>query len=72
MKIKTRNSWGFPEEIYWPAEFTEHKGHLSKDAAKSFTERHGWEYAVKKRQTPLLKIKTYAENFKWNGLLEKQ
>lgn len=44
----------------------------SEDAAKSFAERHGWEYAVKKRQTPLLKIKTYAENFKWKGLPETQ
>jgi len=39
----------------------------SEEAAKSFAERHGWDYVVKKRHTPLLKVKTYAENFKWKG-----
>nr|GMC64066.1 NADH dehydrogenase [ubiquinone] iron-sulfur protein 4, mitochondrial [Ipomoea batatas]GMC66289.1 NADH dehydrogenase [ubiquinone] iron-sulfur protein 4, mitochondrial [Ipomoea batatas] len=39
----------------------------SEDAAKAFAERHGWEYSVKKHQTPLLKIKAYADNFKWRG-----
>ncbi|XP_075510565.1 NADH dehydrogenase [ubiquinone] iron-sulfur protein 4, mitochondrial-like [Primulina tabacum] len=39
----------------------------SQEAAISFAERHGWEYTVKKRQTPLLKVKTYADNFKWKG-----
>ncbi|XP_022886007.1 NADH dehydrogenase [ubiquinone] iron-sulfur protein 4, mitochondrial-like [Olea europaea var. sylvestris] len=28
----------------------------SEEAAKAFAERHGWEYTVKKRQTPLLKV----------------
>nr|GMC64062.1 NADH dehydrogenase [ubiquinone] iron-sulfur protein 4, mitochondrial [Ipomoea batatas] len=28
----------------------------SEDAAKAFAERHGWEYSVKKHQTPLLKV----------------
>ncbi|CAK9161583.1 unnamed protein product [Ilex paraguariensis] len=27
----------------------------SEEAAKEFAEKHGWEYTVKKRQTPLLK-----------------
>ncbi|KAF3946577.1 hypothetical protein CMV_027168, partial [Castanea mollissima] len=27
----------------------------SEEAAKSFAERHGWDYVVKKRHTPLLK-----------------
>nr|GLL38989.1 NADH dehydrogenase [ubiquinone] iron-sulfur protein 4, mitochondrial [Ipomoea trifida] len=39
----------------------------SEEAAKSFAERHGWEYTVKKPHTPLLKIKSYADNFKWKG-----
>ncbi|XP_009626965.1 NADH dehydrogenase [ubiquinone] iron-sulfur protein 4, mitochondrial [Nicotiana tomentosiformis] len=39
----------------------------SEEAAKAFAEKHGWEYTVKKRHTPLLKIKSYAENFKWKG-----
>ncbi|XP_043712081.1 NADH dehydrogenase [ubiquinone] iron-sulfur protein 4, mitochondrial-like [Telopea speciosissima] len=39
----------------------------SEEAAKAFAERHGWEYEVKKRQTPVLKIKSYADNFKWKG-----
>ncbi|KAK2656808.1 hypothetical protein Ddye_009860 [Dipteronia dyeriana] len=39
----------------------------SEAAAKEFAERHGWEYVVKKHHTPLLKVKSYAENFKWKG-----
>ncbi|EYU44504.1 hypothetical protein ABFS82_08G059000 [Erythranthe guttata] len=39
----------------------------SQESAVSFAERHGWEYTVKKHQTPLLKVKTYADNFKWKG-----
>ncbi|KAL8528839.1 hypothetical protein ACS0TY_006336 [Phlomoides rotata] len=39
----------------------------SKEAAIEFAERHGWAYTVKKHQTPLLKVKTYADNFKWKG-----
>ncbi|KAL2522663.1 NADH dehydrogenase [ubiquinone] iron-sulfur protein 4 [Forsythia ovata] len=39
----------------------------SEEAAMAFAERHGWEYTVKKRQTPLLKVKSYADNFKWKG-----
>ncbi|KAE9606823.1 hypothetical protein Lal_00025668 [Lupinus albus] len=39
----------------------------SEEAAKSFAERHGWDYVVKKRHTPLLKVKSYADNFKWKG-----
>ncbi|KAM0826073.1 hypothetical protein ACQ4PT_069126 [Festuca glaucescens] len=39
----------------------------SADSAKAFAEKHGWEYVVRKRHTPLLKPKTYAENFKWKG-----
>ncbi|KAL2895052.1 NADH dehydrogenase [ubiquinone] iron-sulfur protein 4 mitochondrial [Bienertia sinuspersici] len=39
----------------------------SEEAAKSFAERHGWQYVVKKRHTPLLKPKAYADNFKWKG-----
>ncbi|XP_019173331.1 PREDICTED: NADH dehydrogenase [ubiquinone] iron-sulfur protein 4, mitochondrial-like [Ipomoea nil] len=42
-------------------------GFDSEDAAKAFAERHGWEYTVKKHHTPLLKIKAYADNFKWRG-----
>ncbi|TXG56679.1 hypothetical protein EZV62_017992 [Acer yangbiense] len=37
-------------------------------AAKEFAERHGWEYVIKKHHTPLLKVKSYAKNFKWKGL----
>uniref|UniRef100_A0A5B7BXM0 NADH dehydrogenase [ubiquinone] iron-sulfur protein 4, mitochondrial n=1 Tax=Davidia involucrata TaxID=16924 RepID=A0A5B7BXM0_DAVIN len=40
----------------------------SEEAAKEFAERHGWDYAVKKHHTPLLKVKAYADNFKWKGL----
>ncbi|KAL6961338.1 NADH dehydrogenase [ubiquinone] iron-sulfur protein 4, mitochondrial [Sarracenia purpurea var. burkii] len=43
-------------------------GFDSEEAAKAFAEKHGWEYTVKKRQTPLLKVKAYADNFKWKGL----
>ncbi|KAL4585529.1 hypothetical protein LXL04_010151 [Taraxacum kok-saghyz] len=35
--------------------------------AKSFAERHGWNYTVKKHQTPLMKAKAYSDNFKWKG-----
>ncbi|KAK6939718.1 NADH dehydrogenase ubiquinone Fe-S protein 4, mitochondrial [Dillenia turbinata] len=37
----------------------------SAEAAKAFAERHGWEYVVRKQHTPLLKAKSYADNFKW-------
>ncbi|KAF5780191.1 putative NADH:ubiquinone reductase (H(+)-translocating) [Helianthus annuus] len=40
----------------------------SEADAKAFAERHGWNYTVKKHQTPLLKAKAYADNFKWKGL----
>ncbi|GLT75387.1 hypothetical protein SLA2020_471180 [Shorea laevis] len=39
----------------------------SEEAAKSFAERHGWQYVVKRHQTPLLRVKSYADNFKWKG-----
>lgn len=39
----------------------------SEAAARAFTEKHGWEYVVKKHHTPLLKIKSYSDNFKWKG-----
>ncbi|XP_022977437.1 NADH dehydrogenase [ubiquinone] iron-sulfur protein 4, mitochondrial-like [Cucurbita maxima] len=39
----------------------------SEEAAKEFADKHGWEYVVKKRHTPLLKVKAYADNFKWKG-----
>ncbi|KAL9244126.1 hypothetical protein vseg_017934 [Gypsophila vaccaria] len=39
----------------------------SEEAAKAFAGKHGWQYVVKKRHTPLLKPKSYAENFKWKG-----
>ncbi|KAI3972763.1 hypothetical protein MKX01_019421 [Papaver californicum] len=39
----------------------------SEEAAKFFAEKHGWEYVVKKHHTPLLKVKAYADNFKWKG-----
>ncbi|KAI5012395.1 hypothetical protein ZWY2020_024529 [Hordeum vulgare] len=39
----------------------------SAESAKAFADKHGWEYVVRKRHTPLLKPKTYAENFKWKG-----
>ncbi|KAH1080000.1 hypothetical protein J1N35_019761 [Gossypium stocksii] len=42
-------------------------GFDSEEAAKSFAERHGWDYVVKKHQTPVLKPKSYADNFKWKG-----
>ncbi|KAI5684436.1 hypothetical protein M9H77_05664 [Catharanthus roseus] len=39
----------------------------SEEAAREFAERHGWDYTVKQRHTPLLKAKAYADNFKWKG-----
>ncbi|XP_010556468.1 PREDICTED: NADH dehydrogenase [ubiquinone] iron-sulfur protein 4, mitochondrial-like [Tarenaya hassleriana] len=39
----------------------------SEEAARAFAERHGWEYTVKKPHAPLLKPKSYADNFKWKG-----
>ncbi|CAA2979309.1 NADH dehydrogenase [ubiquinone] iron-sulfur 4, mitochondrial [Olea europaea subsp. europaea] len=39
----------------------------SEEAAIAFAKKHGWDYMVKKRQTPLLKPKSYADNFKWKG-----
>ncbi|KAI4337061.1 hypothetical protein L6164_015519 [Bauhinia variegata] len=39
----------------------------SEEAAMAFAEKHGWEYTVKKRHTPLLKPKSYGDNFKWKG-----
>ncbi|XP_028090328.1 NADH dehydrogenase [ubiquinone] iron-sulfur protein 4, mitochondrial-like [Camellia sinensis] len=39
----------------------------SEEAAKAFAEKHGWEYTVKKHQTPLLKVRAYADNFRWKG-----
>ncbi|KAI3441005.1 NADH dehydrogenase [ubiquinone] iron-sulfur protein 4 [Psidium guajava] len=43
----------------------------SEEAARSFAERHGWQYVVKNPQTPLLKPKSYADNFKWKGPPQK-
>ncbi|XP_071730924.1 NADH dehydrogenase [ubiquinone] iron-sulfur protein 4, mitochondrial-like [Rutidosis leptorrhynchoides] len=40
----------------------------SEEDAKSFAERHGWDYTVKKHHSPLLKAKAYSDNFKWKGL----
>ncbi|KAM7507213.1 hypothetical protein LguiA_017666 [Lonicera macranthoides] len=42
-------------------------GFDSEQDAIGFAERHGWDYTVKKRQTPLLKVRAYADNFKWKG-----
>ena len=39
----------------------------SEEAAEVFAEKHGWDYMVKKRHTPLLKPKAYADYFKWKG-----
>ncbi|KAE9613077.1 hypothetical protein Lal_00027720 [Lupinus albus] len=39
----------------------------SEEAAREFAKRHGWDYVVKTRHTPLLKVKSYADNFKWKG-----
>ncbi|XP_076919356.1 NADH dehydrogenase [ubiquinone] iron-sulfur protein 4, mitochondrial-like isoform X2 [Bidens hawaiensis] len=39
----------------------------SAEAAKAFAEKHGWEYEVKKHHTPVIKAKSYADNFKWKG-----
>ncbi|KAL5777587.1 hypothetical protein ACOSP7_010513 [Xanthoceras sorbifolium] len=44
----------------------------SEAAAKAFAEKYGWEYTVKKRHTPLLKPKSYADNFKWKGPAKTQ
>ncbi|KAI9200076.1 hypothetical protein LWI28_002357 [Acer negundo] len=44
----------------------------SEAAAKAFAEKYGWEYTVKKPHTPLLKPKSYAENFKWKGPAKTQ
>ncbi|KAL6212361.1 hypothetical protein ACLB2K_017581 [Fragaria x ananassa] len=55
----------------------------SEQAAKEFAEKHGWDYTlwdtllraqfltavqVRMRHTPLLRVRTYADNFKWKGL----
>ncbi|KAM5565885.1 NADH dehydrogenase [ubiquinone] iron-sulfur protein 4, mitochondrial-like [Rosa sericea] len=40
----------------------------SEEAAREFAEKHGWDYTVRKRHTPLLRAKSYADNFKWKGL----
>ncbi|KAJ8765785.1 hypothetical protein K2173_014907 [Erythroxylum novogranatense] len=42
-------------------------GFESEEAAKEFAQRHGWDYVVKKRHTPLLKPRSYADNFKFKG-----
>ncbi|CAN0864876.1 NADH dehydrogenase [ubiquinone] iron-sulfur protein 4, mitochondrial [Linum grandiflorum] len=42
----------------------------SEAGAKEFAERHGWDYVIKKHHTPLLKPKSYADNFKFKGLPE--
>ncbi|XAR57707.1 NADH dehydrogenase [Bertholletia excelsa] len=47
-------------------------GFDSEEAAKAFAEKHGWEYTVRKRHTPLLKPKAYADNFKWKGPAQTQ
>ncbi|CAL1395811.1 unnamed protein product [Linum trigynum] len=39
----------------------------SAEAAIAFAEKHGWEYSVKKFHAPILKPKSYADNFKWKG-----
>ncbi|ERN18625.1 hypothetical protein AMTR_s00065p00165170 [Amborella trichopoda] len=39
----------------------------SEEAAKAFAEKHGWDYEVRKRHTPLLRPKAYSDNFKWKG-----
>ncbi|KAF5740607.1 NADH dehydrogenase [Tripterygium wilfordii] len=44
----------------------------SQEAATEFAEKHGWEYSVKKRHTPLLKVRAYADNFKWKGPTSSQ
>ncbi|CAL1380869.1 unnamed protein product [Linum trigynum] len=44
----------------------------SEAAAKDFAARHGWDYVVKKYPTPLLKPKSYADNFKFKGLPEAE
>ncbi|CAN6450133.1 unnamed protein product [Victoria cruziana] len=47
-------------------------GFDSEEAAKAFAERHGWDYTVRKRHTPLLKVKSYADNFKWKGPADRE
>ncbi|CAF1706738.1 hypothetical protein HID58_054745 [Brassica napus] len=42
-------------------------GFDSELAAKSFADRHGWDFVVKAPKTPLLKAKSYSDNFKWKG-----
>ncbi|KAF9621165.1 hypothetical protein IFM89_016659 [Coptis chinensis] len=42
-------------------------GFDSEESAKAFADNHGWDYVVKKRHTPLLKVRAYADNFKWKG-----
>ncbi|KAH7866827.1 hypothetical protein Vadar_025516 [Vaccinium darrowii] len=42
-------------------------GFDNEEAAIEFAQKHGWEYTVKKPHTLLLKIKAYADNFKWKG-----
>ncbi|CAL9158236.1 NADH dehydrogenase [ubiquinone] iron-sulfur protein 4, mitochondrial [Musa acuminata AAA Group] len=39
----------------------------SEEAAKAFAEKYGWDFVVKKHHTPLLKVKSYSDNFKWKG-----
>ncbi|KDO81495.1 hypothetical protein CISIN_1g043542mg, partial [Citrus sinensis] len=39
----------------------------SEAAARAFAEKHGWEYTVRKFHAPLLKPKSYGDNFKWKG-----
>ncbi|XP_039137306.1 NADH dehydrogenase [ubiquinone] iron-sulfur protein 4, mitochondrial [Dioscorea cayenensis subsp. rotundata] len=39
----------------------------SAEAAAAFAEKHGWDFVVRKRHTPVLKVKAYADNFKWKG-----
>eukprot|EP00252_Welwitschia_mirabilis_P000886 TRINITY_DN10880_c0_g1_i1.p1 TRINITY_DN10880_c0_g1~~TRINITY_DN10880_c0_g1_i1.p1 ORF type:complete len:161 (+),score=28.73 TRINITY_DN10880_c0_g1_i1:252-734(+) len=39
----------------------------SKEAAIEFVKKHGWEFTVKEPHKPLLRPKSYADNFKWKG-----
>ncbi|BAT75690.1 hypothetical protein VIGAN_01359700 [Vigna angularis var. angularis] len=41
----------------------------SAEAAKAFAEKHGWEYSVKKRQTPLLKVNIFHYFFSLTGCI---
>ncbi|XP_050123907.1 NADH dehydrogenase [ubiquinone] iron-sulfur protein 4, mitochondrial-like [Malus sylvestris] len=45
----------------------EYARYESEEAARAFAEKYGWDYTVRKRHTPLLKAKAYADNFKWKG-----